>query len=239
MSDLKQQLEKAKTSYDAARAALETARRIYQDGRGKEYAEVKQNVLTLKARIDEQKHASQAAKDSLAQALRSSNGAITPQAKEALAHRRNADDLLDQYRELMVESQRTSIDVHIAASEAAAAYVKTYDTASQCWAEMNVFAALVECGERIARAMAVMPQLETLTPYAVKNTSLRGIVCRELMIAELDKLRKQYDDEVRPYVDEIGNLDLGSMAMNEILTPGEAKIARAQKENHQVCTRVA
>lgn len=232
MLDLKQQHETAKSAYEAAYAALNAARNDYENGPGKMYAEVKENALTLERQVVEQGRASQSAKAALAQALRKSNGAVTPLAKEALAQRRNADDLLDEYRELKAEMEVNTLDLHIAASNAASTYISLHATASRRWAEMNVAAALLACGETMARAMVVEPREGSL--FQDQGSISPKVVCRDLVIAALDRLCEQFSDSTQPYLDEIGVVDLVGIARSEILTPGGMKAARARLSNANV-----
>lgn len=224
MLDLKQQHETAKAAYEAANAALNAVRSDYENGPGKMYAEVKGNALTLERQMDEQGRASQAAKAALAQALRESNGAVTPQAKQALTQRRDADDLLDQYQELRSEMETNALELRIAASSAASTYISLHATASRRWAEMNVAAALLTCGETLARAMVVQPREGGLIQN--QGSISQNVTCRDLVIAALDNLCKQYSDSTQPYLEEIGVIDLGGISTSEILTAAGAKIAR-------------
>lgn len=235
MSDLIQQHAAAKIAFEEARAALEIARRNFEEGPGKKFAEVKQSALAVQQAIREHEQASQTAKVSLADALRAAAGEITQQAKDALAQRRNAEDLLDQYRELAVELESATTEAQILASQAARVYIGAYDTAARCWAELNVRAVLLECGERMARAMAV----QRTGASAADGLGVGNSTCRDMMIDVLDRLSAKYSDDQRPFVNDIGVVDLGSMTAGEILSAGAVNSLRVQKGSVAAMARSA
>jgi hypothetical protein len=223
MNDLQQKYERAKANYATALEKLDLARHTYENGAGKAFAEAKKNRELLGAQLDSAKQASENAKATLSQAMRQSNGERTPEVNRALAERRDADDLIDQFGELLSESDRLIEAAQIDASTAARHYLSTYESAAQRWAEMNVLAALAECGERIARAMAVKAPNGLLLPTVIRHE--RGDVrnpepsCEQLIIRALRDLAVQCDE--RPYVQEIGTVKLGAMEHQDILSIGQ------------------
>jgi DNA repair exonuclease SbcCD ATPase subunit len=228
MTDLKQKLATAKTAYETARATLDNARAAYEAGPGKNYAEIKQNIDALKAQIEEYRRAHQAAKDALAQALSESNGAMTTKAKEALTARRNAEDMLEECRGLLAQVEETAIAVRLEASQAAIAFRSAYQAASKCWADMNVYAVLAECGERLCAAMAVRPVSNPRDFDAHSAYGAQQAAPRNVLLAEIDQLVKSYEGDTRPYVIELGVCDLGAMAEQEIMSPAEMTMERAK-----------
>ena len=119
MQQIEQKLNLANTAFANALDALAKVRLDYESGAGDSLAETMRNSEALHKLIDEQKRASQAARDALKIALRSSNAASTPETKAALTARRNADDLIDEYSELLTEADFRLVEVAIAASSAA------------------------------------------------------------------------------------------------------------------------
>jgi hypothetical protein len=225
MSDLKQKLATAKTAYEAARAALERHRAAYEAGPEKKHAELKQNIAALKAQIEEHRRAHQVAKDALAQALSDSNGTMTAKAKEALTARRNAEDMLEECSVLLAQVEETAFAVRLEASHAATSYRNAYQTASKCWADMNVYAVLAECGERLCAAMAV----RSAGSMAEHGNLVDQLAApRTILQAELDQLVKSYDGDTRPYMIELGVCDLGAMTEQEIMSPAEIVRAKAR-----------
>lgn len=229
MSDLTQQHAAAKVAYEEARAALDIARRNYDEGPGKKFAEVKRSAMTVQQAIGEHEQARQAAKATLASALRAAIGEDTKEAKDALALRRNADDMIDQYGELAAELESEVTEAHILASQAARAYIGAYEAASRCWAELNAYAVMLECGERMARAMAV--RRVVIDPHFAGGLDVRDSKCRDMMVDLLDKLSAKYSSDQCPFVADIGVVDLGSMSRDEILSTGAANLLRAQTGN--------
>ncbi len=239
MIDLKQKHEAAKIALAASLVVLEAEKTAYHGGPAKDYAAVKQNKSSLQLAIEEQEAASLAAKRLLTTAMREANGAQTADVKDALMRRRNADDLLDQYRELMAGIETASTEAHIAASDAVGVYANAYENASKCWAELNLYAVLLDCGERIARAMSVKPLDHVLSPGYTISSLAAAEPYREKMIHALDELCVVYGNDTRPYVGEIGKLDLGPLMASDVLTPGGKLLARRRLEQAQIPTAIA
>ncbi|MBD2936251.1 hypothetical protein G5C41_02275 [Burkholderia pseudomallei] len=218
MQQLNERLKAATRAFEDARARLERTRIAYTNGPGKRYAETINNAGTLPAQTAEYQRAHEEAKATLGAAMLQSGGQVTPEVKAALSARRDAEDLIEQFTELEKHAERTRKRAHLDASKAAREYVDAYEHASQCWAEMNVLSALVECGERIARAMAVVPAAERLVPYAI-TTGTHETICKDRMLNELDRLRDIFrEDDRLPYQNVIGKLELGALEVGEILS---------------------
>lgn len=219
---LQERLATATRKYEEERSRLEERRSAYTSGPGKSYADMKESADELDRRIAEQNEAHEKAKAALADAMLSGGGRVTQEVKAALTQRRNAEDLIEQLAVLAQEMERTRKPVHVDASFAAKAYVQAYEAASQCWAEMNVLSALVECGERVARAMAVVPVDENFVPYRVRS-SKNATFCADLMLKELGTLRIAFEEGRSDFQDAIGTIDLGALEYSEILSSVQAQ----------------
>jgi len=223
MNDLQQKHEQAKADYASALKKLDLARYTYENGAGKAFAEAKKNRESLDAQLDSAKQASENAKAALSQAMGHSNGKRTPEVNLALAERRDADDLIDQFGELLAASDRLIEAAQLDASTAAREYLIAYEDAAQRWSEMNVLEALVECGERIARAMAVKAPNGVLVPWHIKvdrgEAGSPEASCEQLVINALRARASQCDSQ--PYVQEIGTAELGVMRHQDILSLGQ------------------
>ncbi|WP_155642970.1 hypothetical protein [Burkholderia stagnalis] len=228
MNKLQQKYEEAKANYATALEILELARHTYDNGVSKDFAEAKKNRGSLAAQLDSEKQASENAKAALAQAMRDSNGARSPEVAQALSDRRNTDDMIEQYADLLAQSDQLVNALKVDASPVAREYVNAYENAAQRWAEMNAFAALVECGERLARAMVVTAPCDALMPWHKRRT--RGedhpeLSCEQIIMNTLRDLASQCEER-RPYVQEIGALELGTMVVDDILSPAQAHFQR-------------
>ncbi|ARL09214.1 hypothetical protein [Burkholderia pseudomallei] len=228
MQKLNERLKAATRAFEDAHAQLKKARIAYTNEAGKHYAESIANAGTLPSQMAEHRQAFEEAKSALEAALLRSGGQVTPEVKAALSDRRDAEDMIEQIATLEKHAERTRKRALIEASVTAREYVNAYQIASQRWAEMNVLSALVECGERIARAMAVIPASELFVPYAV-TTGEDNTICKNRVLNELDRLRDAFMDEGRSaYSTIIGELDLGSLTIGEILSP--AAIIKVSEE---------
>lgn len=226
MSDMKQKLAAAKIAYDQARTNLEQARHTYEDGPGKAYAEMKRNIAALKGQLAQYEQAHQDSQKALAAAMKKSNGAKTTQVNDALKSRRDAEDMIEECRALLHQAEENAADMLLAASTAARTYQRDYRIATQRWVEMNTFAALVECGERLCAVMAVQP--EGLEPGTFDFATAVGIqqeMPRNVMMAELDRLLSNYEGDTRPYTGELGVCHLGALSKEEIMSPAAIRMA--------------
>jgi hypothetical protein len=233
MQQLKKQLAAATQSFEGAQARLESARTAYTTGAGKHYAEALESASTLSAQIAEHQQAHEKARAALEHAMLRSSGRVTSEVKTALAARRDAEDLIEQLATLEKSASRARQTAHIAASDAAQKYVQAYEAAAGSWSEMNVLSALVECGERIARAMAVVPLNESLVPHATRTYKYRT-VCSDRMLIELDRLRGVFKEEESVYRDVVGSIDLGALQWSDILTPAQIQTLswKLQADSH-------
>ncbi|MDO8591510.1 MAG: hypothetical protein Q7R60_01115, partial [bacterium] len=161
----------------------------------------------------------------LAKALSASNGKITPQAKEALAARRDTDDLLDECRILLSQVEKNMVTERFSFSEAAETYRLAYQNASKRWAEMNTFTVLVECGERICAAMAVCTMTKAYDHHEKIANDLSE--SSNVILGELQELLRTFNGDKKPYIAELGTYDIGLMSENEIMSPAEMHMARS------------
>lgn len=229
MSKLIQECEAAKNAYHEALAALEVARRSYEDGPGRRLAELQKNTEGVKRAIGEHQQARQVAKATLAGAMRATIGQTSKEAKDALAVRRNAEDMLEQYQVLANELDFETIEARIAASSAARLYIAAYDHAARCWAELNAYSLLVDCGERIARAIVVRRSAGSDSGLVSQESH-----CRDFIVKILDRLASELEANESPFTADIGVVDLGLLARADILSPAEGSRMLARKQTSAV-----
>ncbi|WP_186193167.1 hypothetical protein [Burkholderia gladioli] len=221
MLKLTEKYAAATRAFDDAKAKLNAARLEYVTGPGVRYTEIIDSAESYSKQITEYHQSYEMAKSALEEAIFDSGGKITPKVTEALSMRRNAEDLIEQSKIFEKHSEFSKIRAHVNISIAARIYINAYEEAAQCWAEMNMLAALVECAERIARAMAVVPVSERLIPYAIR-TGEHNTFCRDRIWSELEDLRDSFKESDRSaYEETIGKLDLTPLKLNEILSPAE------------------
>lgn len=206
MLELKKKHEAAQAAFEAAKMTLEDAKRKYQDGAGKTYAETLRRAGEIDRLIGQQELLRTAAKQDLAEELRAAPSVVSAQAKSALAARRDAEDMLEQYQAIKTEASAL-VQANLAeASGAAKRYLNAYDVAALAWADLKVCSALLHCGEQIANAMAVR------VPNGDGN-------CSSKMVKLLGQMVASYGEGHRPYVDEIGVVDLGLLDRDGLMTP--------------------
>lgn len=210
---LREKFETATKAHETAMVALGRASQAYAEVEPT-YAEMKRKLDDLQQSKQEQIDIMAAAKDRLAAAMLTTMGRMSDEVKEALAARRTADDLVDQFDDLVAIVNEKVPGVHIEISAAARTYVQAYEHAVSTWAEKNALGVLVDCGDRLAQAMSVQTN------------------CRRVVLRELDYLCDNYRDGLTPYKDLIPAPKLGALPLTEILSPAsisqmKAKIAAA------------
>ncbi|MTW10748.1 hypothetical protein GM658_09040 [Pseudoduganella eburnea] len=224
--NLNQKHEAATKAHQIAMVELERA--------GLAYGEVEPTYAGLKGKSDELQQAKQeqldamaAAKERLTAAMLTTMGRMSDDVKEALAARRTADDLVDQFNELetIVASQFPGVRVEV--SLAARNYLHAYDRAVATWAEMNALGVLAECGERLALAMAVRMR-GVPNPVAEDLEDRRHVRCRSFVLRELERLCENYGYSPTPYEDLIPVPHLGKFSEAEILSPAQIAQLKAQ-----------
>jgi hypothetical protein len=216
MKELEQKHVAAQAAFEDAKNALIAARLEYIEGAGKTYAESAGRVAEIERLITEQEQIRDGAKQDLADRLRETPSEVSAGAKNALAARRNAEDLLEQYQVIQKEAAALAKINLAEASDAARSYMSAYDTAALAWADVNVYMTLIDCGERIARAMAVS-----------RRRSADGQEnCRSMVSQLLDAGVKSLGDSYRPYIDDIGVIDLGQLDGSLMMTPAQIRAIR-------------
>ncbi|HEX7649928.1 MAG TPA: hypothetical protein VF450_21205 [Noviherbaspirillum sp.] len=227
MSNLNEKLAAAKVGYEAARLSLDKARSEYENGPGKAYAAVKQNIAQLKAQLEQYEQGYLAAKQALADAMNESNAAQTPKVKEALNEVRSAEHLVEECSAILRQAEDTASTTQDAASKAAIEYRGAYQSASLAWATMNAYAVLVDCGEKLCAAMAVVPTHDPDTLRATITAAEYELsLPRNVILSEIHSMLNEYEGDTRPYAAEIGKCNLGAMSRNEIVTPAQRHFAR-------------
>ena len=215
--NLKEKFEAATKAHDMAMVELERASRAYGEVEPS-YAETKRKLDELQQTKREQVDLMASAKERLAAAMLTTMGRMSEEAKEALATRRTADDLIDQFNEVEAVVSGLLPDVQIETSRAARGYLAAYDRAVATWAEKNALGVLLECGERLALAMSVRMR-GVPNPLADDIDDRKHVRCRSLVLKELDRLCESFGHSPTPYADAIPALQLGAFSEADILSP--------------------
>src|SRR5471032_3555804 len=123
MKELEHKHEAAQVAFEAAQKVLDTARLEYTEGPGKTYAETAARAAEIERLIAGQEQIREEAKQDLANKLRAAPSEVSVEAKNALAMRRDAEDLLEQYHSIKVEATSLAQVNLVEASAAAQSYI--------------------------------------------------------------------------------------------------------------------
>ncbi len=228
MQTIQDKHTEALRAYAQAREALERARCDHEDGDGKTYAVLLSQQQILKAKIGEQEAAAATAEASFKRLFSEAGHEVTKDVKAALFKKNDSLSIADELRSALADSRAASVEAEIAASNAASSFQTAYRVAQAAHARVEVFAALSDCGEAMARAVAYamhVPDADGSEGLAIDVEQRRaGLVWKELMT-----LAKALPEAQRlPRVTELGSLDLGAFKDRGFLTSAGISLLRKQ-----------
>lgn len=112
-------------------------------------------------------------------------------------------------------------------------YANCYDTALACFAQLEVWNALAECGEPLARALALIGRIRT--KGAPAEVSADPVAYRrDFAWKTLQQLANGLPEASEPVkVPELGTLALGTFADRKFLTLSQVHQERVLREREQ------
>jgi pyocin large subunit-like protein len=123
------ELAQAQAAYDSALAKLLKACADFNEGSGKQYAELMQRHADLRGKIAAHEAAAETATLEFKQLLAAANFEKTKAVKEALFKKNDALAIAEELREALADSERTTLPLRASASRAAQTYANAHDMA--------------------------------------------------------------------------------------------------------------
>lgn len=234
MTDVHARQQAAQADFDRALAALATARRAFEDDAGKAYAEHLQREQALHAKIATHGAEAEAAQARFKQAFAAAGFEKTKAVKDALFSKNDAEAIAEVLREALHDSELAGFEMKANASVAAMQYAACHDTALECYAQLEVWNALVQCGEPLAKALALVGRIRM--PSTLAEVSDDPVAYRRgLAWKALQELADGMPEATEPLnVPEVGALALGTFADRKFMTLAQLHQDRVTREREQV-----
>lgn len=240
-NDIHNEARNAQTELHQAIAKLETARAAYQAGAGEGYAQARVLQRDLTAKIEAAEGEAAAAEADFQREFAAAGFVRTEAVRQALARKAESLAMADAMRVALAQREQDTRRHLIDASGQGRAYADAHDTAYGAYAQVEAYEALQECGEKIARAMALcshVPQRHSAHEDSLGRMHLSEKSDAEIRAARwafilraLATMAKECTDYAeRPVVDALGALELGALSVREFLSPAQVQVMRRSGE---------
>ncbi len=224
---IQDELAQAQAAYDSALETLLKACADFNEGSGKQYAELMQRHADLRGKIATHEAAAEAATLEFKHLLAAANFEKTKAVKEALFKKNDALAIAEELREALADSERTALPLQASASRAAQHYANAHDAAYGAYARLEAYKAMTESEEALTRAMALMTHASDPTGIDRQADDPRAyrmkFIWQRLSAVALERPEAQQ----RPEVEALGQLELGAFAGRAFLTP--VKVMQLQR----------
>ena len=230
VTPIQDELALAQAAYDTALQNLMKASAEFNDGAGKEYAELVQRHVGLRGKIATYEATAEAATAEFKQLLAASDYEKTKVVKDALFKKNDALAIAEELREALADSERTALPLRVSASRAAQTYANAHDAAYAAYARLEVFKALAASEDGLSRAIALLSHV----PDAIeveRHTDDRQAHRMKFVWNRLVAVAKQQPEaQEQPVVDALGPLQLGPFAGRAFLTPAKLMLVQRAKD---------
>lgn len=229
ITPIQDELAQAQAAYDNALEKLLKACAEFNEGPGKEYAELMQRHADLRSKIATHEATAEAATLEFKQLLAAANYEKTKAVKDALFKKNDALAIAEELREALADSERTALPLRASASRAAQTYANAHDMAYAAYARLEVVKALATSEEGLSRAMALLSHvrdaIEVERHMDDAQTHRMKFVWNRLVAVA----KQQPEAKEQPEVEALGPLQLGPFAGRAYLTPVQAmRLQRAE-----------
>ncbi|MDH4418932.1 MAG: hypothetical protein QE485_17110 [Acidovorax sp.] len=225
------ELAQAQAAYDSALEKLLKACAEFNEGAGKEYAELMQRHADLRSKIATHEATAEAATVEFKQLLAAANYEKTKAVKDALFKKNDAVAIAEELREALADSERTALPLRASASRAAQSYANAHDTAYAAYARLEVFKALAASEEGLSRALALLSHVSDAAEVERHVQDTREHRMKFVWNRLVAVAKQQPEAQEQPEVEALGPLQLGPFAGRAYLTPVQAmRLQRAEAE---------
>lgn len=229
--DIQEKARKAQASYQTALEQLNTARAAYAQGGGAAYAAAKAQHELLERKVKEAQEELSSASEAYHQALAADNFEKTALVREALARKREAEDMAEALRMAHAKSTQDMQRHLLEASVQGREYDNAHGSAYAAYVTAEAYTALAQHGEAVARALALSASVRADHGYYESDLGKPLSMLPNDLMKQAIRDRQAYihgalsamADEFMTRVDvaEIGVLDLGALQARELLSPAQ------------------
>lgn len=221
-STIQDELGQAQAAYDTALQTLLKACADFNEGSGKQYAELMERHADLRGKIAAHEAAAETATLEFKQLLAAANFEKTKAVKEALFKKNDALAIAEELREALADSERTTLPLRASASRAAEHYTNAHDAAYGAYARLEAYKALAESEEALTRAMALMTHASEPTGIDRQADDPRAYRMKFIWQRLSAVAMERPEAQEQPEVEALGPLQLGPFAGRAYLTPVQA-----------------
>lgn len=219
---IQDELALAQAAYDSALKTLLKACADFNEGSGKQYAELMERHADLRGKITAHEAAAETATLEFKQLLAAANFEKTKAVKEALFKKNDALAIAEELREALADSERTTLPLRASASRAAQTYANAHDAAYGAYARLEAYKSLAESEDGLSRALALLSHVSDAVEVERHVQDAREhrmkFVWSRLKAVALQRPEAQE----QPEVEALGPLQLGAFAGRAYLTPVQA-----------------
>lgn len=219
---IQDELAQAQAAYDTALQKLLKACADFNEGSGKQYAELMQRHADLRGKIAAHEAAAETATLEFKQLLAAANFEKTKAVREALFKKNDALAIAEELREALADSERTTLPLRASASRAAQTYANAHDAAYGAYARLEAYKALAQSEDGLSRALALLSHVSDAVEVERHVQDAREhrmkFVWSRLKAVALQRPEAQE----QPEVEALGPLQLGAFAGRAYLTPVQA-----------------
>ena len=221
---IQDELNQAQGAYDNALQVLLKACAEFNEGSGKEYAELMQRHADLRSKIASHEAASEAATREFKDLLAAANFEKTKAVKEALFKKNDALAIAEELREALADSERTALPLRASASRAAQTYANAHDAAYAAYARLEAYKALAQSEAGLARALALLSHVPGAIEIERHLEDVRAHRVQWVWNRLMAVAKQLPEGQGQPEVDALGPLKLGPFAGRAYLTPVQAML---------------
>ena len=222
----------AQNNLDKALAQLNEARAAYDQQAGPQYSKAKADLATLDAKIEAALDAQEEANAAFHREFSAAGFEKTPAVAEALRRKGDAQAMAESMMAGRDNLASNMPEIQIEASHLARDYVVSYGVAQNAYAQAQAYEALQSAGATIARAMALLSHvpgeptgMEDFLGRPPHSARAHDELHRARMgsiWADLCALAYACPEfNARPKFDGLGELDLGALRAQDILSPAQ------------------
>lgn len=215
---MKQEKSESRLGYETAVEAMRAAQTEFDLRRG-EVVAVRERVNRLRMAASDAEAAATEAKEQWEEAFRGTDGVLTPELKQLRSVRRDAHDLLEDYRNLLADAEANARHTDLPALEVARAMEMQRLTALELLAQSEIEKAFAEIAPRLRLAVHMIDMAHAPggiaarehTPYIDPQHILDGVLRIALKSVPIESIQLPEDLGNRANIAPLRWADASSM----------------------------
>lgn len=241
METISEKLARAQQTYSDALQALEETRNDFVNGSGKDFADILEEVESLKSKIRQSEMVVKVTEKYFHDTFRAAGYERTEEVNQALRAKVIEAEALEELRAGLDALSKPSLDQEASASMAADKYRNLYLEAYKAWVRVQAYEYLSEHGEALGRVMALAKHVGTVPVTGPNGFRYYDLDQMERVSDDVAALRQAFvldairecgeshpENESPTMPPELGVLDLGPFNSRPTMTIGEINRRRIE-----------